>query len=218
MLLKILTELLHIKDSNIVVSLRATSSTNNGAVLLDAICDFLLPLENMQILDVLTNLGTCVQLNGETVEGFSSRLENIFNRISKMGYTTMEQMKLAYHQRGFLKGAYSSHKSLSYLQDKLKNDDTNLKSFGTSEDFSKAMTKNFTNNNVYKDGKMLQLTNIQLGHGRAHRGPDTFSLSVSNFCLNTSPPTPEDINAVMAQTKMSYMLSRAITSRCSFHG
>ena len=77
-------------------------------------------------------------------------------------------MKLVYHQRGFLKGAYSSHKSLSYLQDKLKNDDTNLKSFGTSDDFSKAMTKNFTNNDVYKDGKMLQLTNIQLGHGRAH--------------------------------------------------
>ena len=78
---KILTELLHIKDSNIVVSLRATSSTNNGAVLLDAIRDFLLPLENLQILDVLTDLGTCVQNNGETVEGFSSRLKNIFNRI-----------------------------------------------------------------------------------------------------------------------------------------
>ena len=63
------------------------------------------------------------------------------------------------------------------------------------------MTKNFTNNDVYKDGKMLQLTNTQLGSGRALRGPDTSTLSASNFSLNSSPPTPEDIDAIMTQTK-----------------
>ena len=115
MLSKILIQLLHDKDSNIVISLRATASTNNGVILLGSIRNFLLPLENMQILDVLTDLGTYVQRNGETVEGFSSRLENIFNWITKMGYTTMKDIKLAYNQRGFLKGAYSNHKSLAYL-------------------------------------------------------------------------------------------------------
>ena len=169
----------------------------------------------MQILDVLTDLGTCVQRNGETFEGFCSRLENIFNRISKMGYTSMKEIKLAYHQRGFLKGAYSSHKSLSYLQDKLKNDDTNLKSYSTPEEFSKAMTKNFTNNDVYKDGKMLQFTNTQLGHGRALRGPDTSTLSASNFSLNSSPPTPEDIDAIMTQIKSP--ICRLATSHPKAH-
>ena len=53
------------------------------------------------------------------------------------------------------------------------------------------MTKNFTNNDVYKDGKMLELTNNQLCQGRAMRGPDTSSLS----------PTQEDIDAIMKQTK-----------------
>ena len=93
MLYKILIQLLHDKDSNIVITLRATVSTNSCVVLLDSIRDFLLPLENMQILDVLTDLGTCVQRNGKTVEGFSSRLENIFNWITKMGYTTIKDIK-----------------------------------------------------------------------------------------------------------------------------
>ena len=47
MLSKILIQLLHDKDSNIVISLRATAPTNNGVILLDSIRDFLLPLENI---------------------------------------------------------------------------------------------------------------------------------------------------------------------------
>ena len=78
---KILIDLLNKKDPNIITSLRATVATNDGVKLLDSIRDFLLPLDNLQILDVLTDLGECVQKNGETVEGYCDRLENIFIRI-----------------------------------------------------------------------------------------------------------------------------------------
>ena len=66
---------------------------------------FLLPLDNLQILDVLTDLGDCVQKNGETVEGYCACLENIFIRIQKMGYKDFNEPHMAYTQRGFLRGA-----------------------------------------------------------------------------------------------------------------
>ena len=196
----ILAQLLHDKDSNIVVSLWATVSMNDGVCLLDSIRDFLLPLGNIQILDVLTELGSCVQSNGETVESFYSRLENIFNRIAKMGYNNMESLKMAFHQRGFLRGAYSEHESLLYLQQKIKNDDLTLKSYVSSLEFLKSMTRTFTNNKVYKDGKMLQLKNHQLGHARSARGPGDSTLNDTNFCLNITPPTQLDINTIMKET------------------
>ena len=196
----ILAQLLHDKDSNIVVSLRATVSMNDGVRLLDSIREFLLPLANIQILDVLTELGSCVQSNGETVESFCSRLENIFNRIAKMGYDNMDSLKMAFHQRGFLRGAYSEHESLLYLQQKIKNDDLTLKSYESALDFSKSMTRTFTNNDIYKDGKMLQLKNHQLGHARSARGPGDSTLNDTNFCLNITPPTQFDIDAIMKET------------------
>ena len=113
----------------------------------------------------------------------------------------MKDIKLAYPQCGFLKGAYSRHKSLEYLQDKLKNEDVNLKSYELLEVFSKSMTKNFTKNDDYKDVKILELANHQLGHRRAICGPDNSSLSESNFGLNNNPPFQKDVDAIMAQTK-----------------
>ncbi|OEU16774.1 hypothetical protein FRACYDRAFT_239363 [Fragilariopsis cylindrus CCMP1102] len=145
----ILAQLLHDKDSNIVVSLRATVSMNDGVRLLDSIREFLLPLANIQILDVLTELGSCVQSNGET---------------------------------------------------KIKNDDLTLKSYDSALDFSKSMTRTFTNNDIYKDGKMLQLKNHQLGHARSARGPGDSTLNDTNFCLNITPPTQFDIDAIMKET------------------
>ena len=62
-------------------------------------------MENIQILDVLTELGACVQLNGETVNSFCSRLKDIFNRIAKMSCDNVGSLKMAFQQRGFFYGA-----------------------------------------------------------------------------------------------------------------
>ena len=56
-------------------------ATNDGVKLIESICNFLFPLDNLQFLDVLTDLGGCFQQNEEAVEGFCDRLENIFIRI-----------------------------------------------------------------------------------------------------------------------------------------
>ena len=66
---KILIDLLNKKDPNIVTSLCSNVATNVGVKLLESIRNFLLPLDNLQILNVLTDLGGCIQQNGETVKG-----------------------------------------------------------------------------------------------------------------------------------------------------
>ena len=113
---KILIDLLNKKDSNIVISLCANVATNDGVKLMNLIRDFLLPLDNLQILDVLTNLSSCVQQNWETVEGYCDRLENIFICIQRMGYKDVNELHMAYTQQGFLCGAYGEHESLQYIQ------------------------------------------------------------------------------------------------------
>ena len=91
---KILIDLLNKKDPNIVTSLRTNVATNDGIKLLESIFNFLLPLDNLQILYVLTDLGGCVQQNGETVEGFCAPLENIFICIQKMRYNDVSELHL----------------------------------------------------------------------------------------------------------------------------
>ena len=158
---KILIDLLNKKDPNIVTSICSNVATNDGVKLMESIRNFLLPLDNLQILDVLTNLDGCVQQNGEIAEGYCARLENIFIRIEKMGYTDVSTLHLVYTQRGFLRGAYGEHESLECIHKKMKNDDFTLKSYESSLEFSKQMTRQFTNNDVYKDGKIISLKNHQ---------------------------------------------------------
>ena len=122
--------------------------------------DFPLPLDYLQILNVLTNLGSCDQKNGETIKGYCARLENIFIQIQKMGYKDVSELHKAYTQRGVLRYAYNEHECLKYIQDKSKNDDLTLKNFDSSLEFSKQMTKQFTNNNINKDEKMTSLRTI----------------------------------------------------------
>ena len=60
------------------------------------------------------------------------------------------------------------------------------------------MTKQFTNNDVYKDRKIISLKNHQFN--RSSRGPAGSSLKANNCCLNTSKPTQEDFDVLMKVT------------------
>ena len=84
---------------------------------------------------------------------------------------------------------------LQYIHKKLKNDDLTLKSYESSLEFSKQMTKQFTNNNVYKDGNTISLKNHQFN--RSSPGPAGSSLNNINFCLNTSKPTQENFDQLI---------------------
>ena len=193
----LLEKLENAKLHDVIEALRSTINTSDGVLLLDSIRENLLPFCTLQILNVIAELGCCVQKNGETVDGFGSRLENLFNRISKLGYTCIDDLKIAFTQRGFLHGAYSGHQALKYLTDKLNNDDVQLTKWKTPIDFRKEMTRVYTNNNVYKDGKMTKLNNNQLGLARNAR---LSNANENEFCLNVTPRTQEDADAIMSQT------------------
>ena len=119
-----------------------------------------------------------------------------------MGYTDISELYLAYTQRGSLCGAYGKHESLQYIHKKLKNDGLTLKSYESSLGFSKQMTGQFTNNDVYKDGEMIFNKNHQFSCSSC--GPAGSSLNDMNFCLNTSKPTQEDFDSLIKVTNCPF--------------
>ena len=109
------------KLTDCIKSLKATIETNDGVLLMDSIYEYLLPLATIRILEVLTEIGHCMQKNGESVDHFASRMENLFLQVEKLGYQTVKDLKLAFCQRGILQGVYHKHSSLFWFTEKLQN-------------------------------------------------------------------------------------------------
>ena len=104
-----------LKDAKLtycIKSPKATIETNDGVLLMDSIYEHLLPLAITRILEVLTEIGLCMQKNGESVDHFSSCMEQLFLQVDKLGYKSVKDLKLAFCQRGILQGAYHKQKSL----------------------------------------------------------------------------------------------------------
>ena len=55
------------------------------------------------------------------VEAFGTQVEHFFTCLKSLDCTTIKQLQMATLQRGFLHGAYSSHISVNWMQQKLKN-------------------------------------------------------------------------------------------------
>ena len=67
-----------LKDTKLtdgIKSLKAPIETNDGVHLIDSIYNHLLPLATTRILEVPTEIGHCMQKNGEYVGHFVSRME-----------------------------------------------------------------------------------------------------------------------------------------------
>ena len=133
------------KLTDSIKPLKATIETNDDVLLMESIYKHLLPLATTCVLDVLTEIGLCIQKNGESVDHFASRMENLFLQVDKLGYKSVKELKLAYCQRGILQGAYHKHKSLAHFTEKLQNDELNLKSSKGPHAFHKHMSQIFTN-------------------------------------------------------------------------
>ena len=119
-----------------------------------------------------------------------------------MGYKDVNKLHMAYSQLGFLHGAYGEYDSLKYIQDTLKNNDLTVKSYDSSLKFLEQMTKQFTNNGVYKDGKIISLKNHQFN--QSFRGSTDSSLNDMNFYLNITKPTQEDYDEIMKYTNYPF--------------
>ena len=129
---------------------------------MNSIHEHLLPLATTRILEVLTEIGLCMQKNGESVDHFVSCMENLFLQVDKLGYKSVKDLKLAFCQRGILQGAYHKHKSLAYFTEKLQNAEIDLQSWANPHDFHKQIAQVFTNQKMYKDGKMTSLSSHQV--------------------------------------------------------
>ena len=53
-------------------------------LLLYAAKEAILPYTLLQILDVLSAIGSCLQMNGETVESFGTQVEHLFIRLKNL--------------------------------------------------------------------------------------------------------------------------------------
>ena len=146
------------KLTDCIKSLKATIETNDGVLLMDSIYEHLLPLATTRILEVLTEIGLCLQKNEELVDHFASWMENQFLQVDKLGYKSVKDLKLAFSQWGILQGVYYKHTSLSWFTEKFQNTETDLKSWDNPQDFHKHVAQVFTNQKVYKDGTMTPLT------------------------------------------------------------
>ena len=159
----IMTKLLQVAEwQGILDQLDSQVTSNDGVSLLYAAKEAILPQTSLQILDILADIGSCLQSNGETVESFGTRVEHLFTRLKNLDCTSMEHFKMATLQRGFLHGAYSDHESLGHVQTKLKNNESKLSDWTKSSQFLLSMTEIFTNYNVYSNGKMKKLNQSQI--------------------------------------------------------
>ena len=117
----ILTQLLNnAKMDDIERLLETKFATSNGMLILNGMRDAILPASSLRILDLITELGGCVQKNKETVALGMDRMHHILNRIKDLGYETVEDLRVVYAQRFFLHGAYGETESLKMLQKQVK--------------------------------------------------------------------------------------------------
>ena len=90
-----------------IKSLAATIETNDGVLLMDSIYKHLLPLATTCILEVPF---ACKRIENLSIILFP--VWKIFLVVDKLRYKLVEDLKLAFCQRGILQGAYHKRKSL----------------------------------------------------------------------------------------------------------
>ena len=96
--------------------------------------------------------------------------EDLFLQVEKLGYKFVKDLKIAFCQRGILQGAYHKHSSLFWFTEKLLNAKIDLKSWDSPHAFHKHVSQLFTNQKVYKNGKMNTFSSHQVSEARAASG------------------------------------------------
>merc|ERR1711884_443216 len=150
-------------------TLNLTIQTNNGLLLLEAIVSTLLPLTTLRILDLIDELCIIKHKSGENVDLFGVQLENIFVKMKARGYTTVDDVHMAFSQRCIIRGDYGDTSTMRYMLQQLTHDDKTLKDWDSPREFYKHIVKIFTSDKIYADGKMTPL-NVHRGRSTAGSG------------------------------------------------
>ena len=140
-----------------VDAIESTINLHNSGVLLQAITEHLVPPTPIDAIFALQALASCVQKNGENVDAFEARLDNIWLQLEALGLNTIQDLRLATLQRGILQGVYAKHKSITSVLDKLGIGDLELSEWKTKTEFVAFIKKLFLLKKVIKEGKMTKM-------------------------------------------------------------
>ena len=89
-LYSIMTKLLQVAEcQGILDQLDYRVSPNDGVSLLYAAKEAILPCTSLQFRYVLSDIGSCLQMNGETAEAYGTRVKNLFTRLKNLECTTI---------------------------------------------------------------------------------------------------------------------------------
>ena len=154
---------------NLICTLELTIQTNNSLLILKAIVLILLPLTVLWILDLVDELCIIKHKSRVNVDLFGVQLENIFVKMKACGYTTVNDVHVAFSQRCIICSHYGDTATMRYLLNQLTNDDKTLKNWKTPHEFYKHIVKIFTSDKIYVNGKMTPV-NVHCGCSTAGSG------------------------------------------------
>ena len=125
----ILIKLLNNADlKDCLLALESTTDLRNGVKLLDAITAYLMPLTTTEILNCIRELCECIQGNGESINTYKAKFDNIWTRISALECDTVELLRLSFLQRGIFDGPYANgSKGLEHFKTKIDHGDISLR-------------------------------------------------------------------------------------------
>ena len=156
----------------------------------------MMPLTTTDILKCINDLCECVQRNGESIDTYKARFDNIWTRISALKCDTIELIKLTFLQRGIFDGPYlKGSKGLEHLKTKIDHGDISLRRWDKESVPAKAFLEEirniFTLDKTITSEKMMPVSS----HFGCVEGSVT-TLSVSDFAsspfLCTTVTTKED--------------------------
>lgn len=130
---------------------------NDGIKLLEGIYEIMMPKSKAQILSELKKLGEFRHQNGETMSSFYGRSHRLFKQIKQLGYTTIDDLQLAFTQLALFEGSYKDNFVVSTVRGDIQLDKSSLKDYATAREFTDAMSTAFTNHGTYQDGKMTKV-------------------------------------------------------------
>lgn len=183
-------------QTDLIDDLRDSISHADGVSLLDTIYESLLPHHAAQILQVLTDLGNVRHKNKETMSALHSRLNRIFKRLNKLGYTSINQLMVAFTQLAVFEGHYKEHAAVKNERVEVDHRQFDLKSYDNPRSFTDQMQKVFLNNQLLKPGRnemesFSGSSTRAAGTARRAAGGGTISEANPETGLTSKPPATD---------------------------
>lgn len=127
------------KLTSIIKEFESLIVKDHGVSLFFALFDELLPQRTNKIQDYVGSLGGLIHKSSETANEFKVRSSCIWEGMAHLDYNSLEDIQIAFLQKGFLDGAYKSECCLETVDNKLIYGDIALTD-DTEESFTKYTT------------------------------------------------------------------------------